>query len=70
MRHPGLWRLAIVGGAVGALEVACRVGLVDRVTMVPPSEMALALVRMMVSAPWFWADAGSTFRSIAAAILL
>jgi NitT/TauT family transport system permease protein len=70
MKHPGLWRLAIVAGAVLALEIACRTGIVDRVTMVPPSQMAAALVSMMIGAPWFWSDAGSTFRNIGAAIVL
>jgi NitT/TauT family transport system permease protein len=70
MKHSALWRLVIVAGAVLALEIACRSGLIDRVTMVPPSEMVAALVRMSISAPWFWPDAGSTFRNIAVATAL
>jgi len=70
MRHPGFWRLVIVGGAVLALEFACRTGVIDRVTMVPPSEMVAALVRMAIGAPWFWADFGSTFRNVCVAIAL
>jgi len=70
MKHPGWWRLAIAGGAVLALELACRSGIIDRVTMVPPSQMVVALVRMMRSAPWFWPDAGATFRNIGAATVL
>jgi NitT/TauT family transport system permease protein len=70
MKHAALWRLAIVAGAVLALEIACRTGIVDRVTMVPPSQMAVALAIMIGRAPWFWSDAGSTFRNIGAAIFL
>jgi len=70
MKHPGLLRLAIVAGAVLALEIACRSGLIDRVTMVPPSQMVAALVRMSRTAPWFWSDTGSTFRNIGAATVL
>jgi NitT/TauT family transport system permease protein len=70
MKHPAFWRLVIVAGAVLALEFACRTGIVNRVTMVPPSQMVGALVRMIRGAPWFWSDAGSTFRNIGAAIIL
>jgi len=70
MRRPAFWRFVIVLGAVLALELACRTGIIDRVTMVPPSQMVAALVSMSVGAPWFWPDAGSTFRNIAAAIAL
>jgi NitT/TauT family transport system permease protein len=70
MKHPALWRLAVVAGGVLALEVACRTGIVNRVTMVPPSEMVMALGNMIRRAPWFWSDTGSTFRNIGAAIAL
>jgi NitT/TauT family transport system permease protein len=62
-----LWRLFIVGCVVLALEIACRTGIVDRVTMVPPSRMVVALVSMSRNAPWFWSDTGSTFRNIGVA---
>jgi len=67
MTKPVIWRLAIVAGAVLAIELACRTGIIDRVTMVPPSQMAVALVKMAVGAPWFWPDALSTFQNIVAA---
>jgi len=70
MKHPALWRLAIVAGAVLLIEFLCRIGIIDRVTMVPPSEMVVALVRMSVGAPWFWPDAWSTFRNIGVATFL
>lgn len=70
MKHPAFWRLVLVAGAVLALEFACRTGIINPVTMVPPSQMAVALVRMGRSAPWFWPDAGSTFGNIGVAIAL
>jgi len=70
MKHAALWRFALVAGVVLALEFACRSGIINRVTMVPPSEMAVALVRMATGAPWFWSDCGSTFGNIGIAILL
>jgi NitT/TauT family transport system permease protein len=70
MKRPALWRWALVAGAVVALEWACRAGLVDSVTMVPPSRMVTALAAMAGGAPWFWPDAGSTFRNVCAAAIL
>lgn len=42
-------RLALVAGAVLALELACRTGLISPRTMIPPSAMALALARLLAS---------------------
>ena len=70
MKHSAFWRSVIVAGAVLAIEFLCRAGIINRVTMVPPSQMAVALVNMIRTAPWFWSDAGSTFRNIGAAIAL
>jgi len=42
-------RLAVLVIAVGALEIACRAGLIDPRVVIPPSEMASALVRLLVS---------------------
>jgi len=67
LTHSGLWRLAIVAGALLALEIACRTGIIDPLTLVPPSRMVVALVNMSRSAPWFWSDIGSTFRNIGVA---
>lgn len=69
MKHPAIWRLVVVASAVLAIEFACRAGMINRLTMVPPSQMVVALVRMS-GAPWFWSDTGSTFRNIGAAIVL
>ncbi|HWA68389.1 MAG TPA: ABC transporter permease subunit [Rhizomicrobium sp.] len=70
MTRPGVWRLVIVAAAVLVLEALCRGGVIDPYTMIPPSQMALALVDMVRHADWFWADARYTFQNVAAAILL
>jgi hypothetical protein len=40
MNHAGWIRLILLLGAVAALEAACRVGLVNREAVIPPSAMA------------------------------
>ncbi len=40
-------RLAIVAGAIVLVEVLCRTHVVGRLTLIPPSEMALALVHLL-----------------------
>lgn len=42
-------RLVVLVIAVGALEIACRAGLIDPRVVIPPSEMASALVRLLIS---------------------
>ena len=64
------FQLALVGGAIVALEALCRAGIIDRFTMIPPSEMLLALARAMGTEPWFWRDVSYTLGNLAAAIAL
>jgi NitT/TauT family transport system permease protein len=45
----GLARAAVVAGAFVALEVLCRTGTIPRATMIPPSEMAVALWEILRS---------------------
>jgi len=45
----GWLRFAVIAAAIGALELACRVGLIDHHVVIPPSEMAIALYRLLVS---------------------
>ena len=63
-------QVAVVGGAIVILELLCRAGIVDRFTMIPPSEMLLALARVVGTEAWFWPDASYTLRNLAAAIAL
>src|SRR5690349_267407 len=49
MNRVGWIRLAVIVVAVGVLELACRTGLIDHRVVIPPSEMATALVRLLMS---------------------
>jgi NitT/TauT family transport system permease protein len=49
MSRVGLLRLAVVAAAIGALELACRFGLISHQTIIPPSEMASALWTLLAS---------------------
>ena len=49
MSRVGLIRLAVIVVAVGALELACRTGMIDHRVIIPPSEMTDALVRLLAS---------------------
>jgi NitT/TauT family transport system permease protein len=42
-------RTAWIVGAFAALEVLCRLQVIDRITMIPPSEMAVSLWRILMS---------------------
>jgi NitT/TauT family transport system permease protein len=63
-----LIQLGIVGVALAALELLCGAGIIDRFTMIPPSEMVLALAHVAATAPWFWSDVSYTLGNLAAAI--
>ena len=49
MSRIGLIRLAVIAAAIGALELACRSGLINHQTIIPPSEMASALWTLLAS---------------------
>jgi NitT/TauT family transport system permease protein len=49
MSRVGWIRLAVIAAAIGLLELACRIGLIDHRVVIPPSEMADALVRLLIS---------------------
>ena len=44
-----LARTALVAGAFAALELLCRAGLIDRITMIPPTEMVGALWQILTT---------------------
>ena len=64
-----LIRAAIVLALVAALEALCRAGIVGRLTMIPPSEMVLALIAIILHADWFWTDFTYTVRNLTAAAI-
>jgi NitT/TauT family transport system permease protein len=49
MTRVGWIRLAVVVGAVGLLEAACRLDYINRKVLIAPSDMALALGKMLMS---------------------
>ena len=49
MSRAGRIRLLIIVVMIGALELACRLDFIDHRVMIPPSEMATALVAMLAS---------------------
>src|SRR5204862_7050493 len=42
-------RIAVVAIAIGLLEVCCRLGLIDTRVVIPPSQMAEALLQLLIS---------------------
>ena len=49
MSRVGWIRIAVLAIAVGMLEISCRIGLIDQRVVIPPSEMADALVGLLIS---------------------
>ena len=49
MKHLTLWRFLVVVAVIGALELLCRVGVIDAFTMQAPSRIAVDLWRMLLS---------------------
>jgi NitT/TauT family transport system permease protein len=69
MTRVGWIRLAIIVGAVGSLELACRFSLIDHRVVIAPSEMAAALLDILRSGGMN-ADLLRTFGSVTAAITM
>jgi NitT/TauT family transport system permease protein len=49
MTRVGLIRLLVIAALIGALELACRLGLINHNTIIPPSEMATTLWTLLAS---------------------
>ena len=49
MTRIGAIRLAVIVAAIGLLELACRSGLIAHTVVIPPSEMASALTKLLAS---------------------
>ncbi len=62
-------RIGVIVGAFVLLEILCRVGVIDRVTMIPPSEMVAALWRLLAGGQ-FGGDIAFTAYNIVAAFVL
>jgi NitT/TauT family transport system permease protein len=69
MTRVGWIRLLVVIAAVGALELACRAGFVDHRVVIPPSEMAIALVNLFVTGQ-FTGEMTRTFGIVIAAVVI
>jgi NitT/TauT family transport system permease protein len=69
MSRIGWLRLAVIVGAVGALEVACRAGWINHRVVIPPSEMADALVQLLISGR-FNGQIARSFGLVIAAIVI
>lgn len=65
----GIARAIVLIGALSTLELLCRLGIIDRVTMIPPSEMLVALWQIIKSGR-FNQDIVFTTYNIAAASVL
>jgi NitT/TauT family transport system permease protein len=70
MSRPAFYKAIFVVLLVGTLELLCRTGIVDKHTMIPPTEMAWALVHLARTAKWFWGDVFYTLRNLVAAVAL
>jgi NitT/TauT family transport system permease protein len=53
MRRATLYQIAVVVGLVLLLEVLCRAGVIDKITMPPPSRIAIDFFKLMKSGALF-----------------
>ena len=65
-----LMQIALMVGGVAALEVLCRMGVINSFTMISPSQMVVALAKLPVTAPWFWPDVSYTLINIGSAVAI
>jgi NitT/TauT family transport system permease protein len=64
------WRMVyLIAGAAIALELACRLGLISPINMVPPSEMVMALGAEIVSGA-ILTEAARTLACVAASVVI
>jgi NitT/TauT family transport system permease protein len=69
MSRLGWIRLGVVAALIGLLEALCRAGAIGRLTMIPPSDMAVALVKLLQD-PKMLRHIGETLRNVAVALAL
>lgn len=61
-------RVAVIAGCVLALELACRTGMIDKLTLIPPSAMAGAMLELLASGE-ISGDIAHTFLTVAIAFV-
>lgn len=49
MTRTGIFRVLVIGGLIGLLEILCRIGVIDNFTMPPPSRIVYDLWRIVVT---------------------
>ena len=64
----GWTRLAVIVGSIFAIEILCRLKIINPLTLIPPSEMAMALWGLFVSGK-IWDDIAQTFSTVALAFV-
>lgn len=69
MNLAGRLRFTIVAATIGILEICCRTGWIDHRVVISPSEMALALVRLLLSGE-VNGQIAMTFTVIVSAVLI
>lgn len=62
-------RIAVIAIAIALLELCCRVGLIDTRVVIPPSQMAVALARLLISGK-VNAEIGRTFGIVLVAAVI
>jgi NitT/TauT family transport system permease protein len=70
MSRARLWQLGLIAGAFLTLELLCRTGIIDPLTMIPPSQMVVALGDIALEKSWFWPDVSYTLINIASAVAI
>jgi len=65
----GAARTAFVASAFAALELLCRLGVIDRVTMIPPSEMVASLWSILAGGTFNNDIVFTLYNTVAAAVL-
>jgi NitT/TauT family transport system permease protein len=69
MSRLGWIRLGIVLGFFGALELLCRTGIIKAITMIPPSQMAMELAKLLGEGKII-ADIRQTLSAVIVALVL
>jgi NitT/TauT family transport system permease protein len=65
-----LTQIGLVVASVLALEILCRAGVIDRFTMIPPSQMIASLAEVAAHKSWFWPDVSYTLVNVVSAVAI